>query len=116
MRSEDMNIYVDAVGNVTVVTIVGELDGSTAGPAQHQILPLIQPGVRVLLDMTNLEYMSSAGARTLLLIYRQIRANEGDVVLAGLRPEIEDMLAVTGFLEHFTVAATVDDSLAMFGE
>ena len=111
-----MEIYVDIVGSVTVVAVTGELDGSTAGPAQDQILPLIQPGARILLDMADLAYMSSAGARTLLLIYRQIRANEGDVILAGLSAEIEDMLAATGFLDYFELAATVDDGLAIYGE
>ena len=111
-----MDIYVDTVGNVTVVSIVGELDGHTSPPAQDRILPLIQPGTRVLLNLTDLEYMSSAGARMLLLIYRQIKANNGDVILAGLIPEIQDMLVSTGFLGYFEIAATVDDGLAMFGE
>ncbi len=111
-----MEVFVDEVGSVVVVSVVGELDGHTSPPAQDQILPLIQPGSRVLLNMTDLSYMSSAGARMMLLIYRQIKANEGDVILAGLIPEIQDMLAATGFLDYFEVAATVDDGLAMFGE
>ena len=45
-----MEIYTDYVGGVTVVALVGELDGSTAGMAQEQVLPLIEPGVRLVLD------------------------------------------------------------------
>ena len=111
-----MKLYVEDVGNVTVVSLVGELDGNTAPDAQSQVLDLMGPGVQILLDMTDLEYMSSAGARTLLLIHRQITQNEGDLILAGLNVEIADMLAATGFLDYFDVAASVDDGLAMYGE
>ncbi len=111
-----MEIYVDSMGSVTLITLVGEMDGKTAPVAQDQILPLIQPGSRILLGMNDLAYMSSAGARTLLLIYRQITQNQGGVILAGLNAEIQDMLAATGFLDYFELAATVEDGLAMFGE
>jgi anti-sigma B factor antagonist len=111
-----MDIYVDAVGGVTVVAITGDLDGSTAPRAQTEVLALVEPGIRIVLDMTDLAYMSSAGARLLLLIYRQISENSGDVVLAGLSTEIEDMLSATGFLDYFKVAMTVDDGLVMFGD
>jgi anti-sigma B factor antagonist len=110
-----MEIYVDTVDYVTIASIVGELDGQTAPIAQDQILDLIGPEARILLDMTRLEFMSSAGARTLLLIYRHIQANNGGVVLAGLIPEIADMLSATGFLDYFEVVETVDDGLALFG-
>ncbi len=111
-----MELYVEDVGTVTVVSIVGEMDGSTAPEAQDKVLQILGPGVRILLDLTALEYMSSAGARTLLLIHRQITQNEGDLILAGLSIEIADMLAATGFLDYFDVANTVDDGLAMYGE
>jgi anti-sigma B factor antagonist len=110
-----MDIYVEDVASVTVVSLVGDLDGNTAPRAQAEILPLIGSGARIVLDMTGLEFMSSAGARMLLLIYRQIRASDASVILAGLHSEIEDMLGATGFLDHFEVTGTVNDGLAMFG-
>jgi anti-sigma B factor antagonist len=110
-----MEIRVDSMGSVTVVAIVGDLDGSTAPQAQTEVLALVGPGAKILLDMTGLEYMSSAGARLLLLIYRQITQNNGDVLLAALRTEIEDMLSATGFLDYFKVADTVDNGLIVLG-
>ena len=62
-----MEIRVDAIGSVTVVAIAGDLDGSTAPRAQEEVLTLLGPGVKILLDLTTLDYMSSAGARLLLL-------------------------------------------------
>jgi anti-sigma B factor antagonist len=110
-----MELYVENVGGITIASLVGELDGQTAPGAQDGILALVAPRVAIILDMTGLEYMSSAGARALLQIYRGITAQQGDVVLAGLNDEIADMLDATGFLNYFDVAATVDDALALFG-
>lgn len=110
-----MEIYTDDVNGVLVVTVEGELDGHTAPVAQDQILPQIQNGVRMVLNMTNLSYMSSAGARTLLLIYRQITQAQGQVILAGMVEDIQDMLSATGFLDYFQLAASVDDALAIYG-
>jgi anti-sigma B factor antagonist len=110
-----MEIHVDAVGSVTVVAIAGDLDGSTAPRAQSEVLALVGPGTKILLDMTSLDYMSSAGARLLLILHRQIVAVEGDVLLAGLSTAIQDMLSATGFLDYFKVADSVDDGLAVLG-
>jgi anti-sigma B factor antagonist len=110
-----MEIQIIEVGSVMVASLVGDLDGNTAPQAQEQILVVCGSGVRILLDMTQLDYMSSAGARTLLLVYRQIKQNDGAVALAGLNQDIADMLSATGFLDYFQVAATVDEGLALFG-
>ena len=48
----------------------------------------------------------------LLLVYRQITAKKGCVVLVGLNDDIKDTMEATGFLDHFTTVATVDDGKA----
>lgn len=110
-----MEIYTDFVNGVSIISLVGELDGNTAPDTQQTIQGMISAGARIILDMTQLAYMSSAGARALLVIYRQISEANAAVILAGLSPEIADMLSATGFLEYFQLAATVDDGLAAFG-
>ncbi len=67
---------------------VGDIDGSTAPVLQDQILAVAQPGCRLLLDMTQVSYMSSAGLRVMLLLHRQISGGKGKVVLVGLSEDI----------------------------
>ena len=57
-------------------------------------------------DVTGVPYMSSAGFRLLLLIYRQVSLRGGKVAIVGLSEEIRDTMAVTGFLDFFTIAAS----------
>jgi anti-sigma B factor antagonist len=106
-----MEINVKPVGQVTVIEISGEIDSNTAPQAQERILPLAQPEARILLDMSRVEYMSSAGLRMLLSMYRQITRQNGGLVLVGLAEEIKDTMSVTGFLNFFTTRDTVDEGL-----
>jgi anti-sigma B factor antagonist len=106
-----MEINVRSIRQVTVVEIAGDIDSNTAPQAQEQVLPLVQPGSKVLLDMSGVEYMSSAGLRMLLSMYRQISRGDGGIVLVGLSEEIKDTMSVTGFLNFFTTRDTVDEGL-----
>ena len=106
-----MEINVKSIGQVTVVEIAGDIDSNTAPQAQEQVLPLVQPGSKILLDMSGVEYMSSAGLRMLLSMYRQISRGDGGIVLVGLSEEIKDTMSVTGFLNFFTTRDTVDEGL-----
>ncbi len=107
-----MDIAIDQMDGVTVVSMAGEMDSQGAPQAQEALLPLASPGALILLNMSDLTYMSSAGLRTLLLVYRQITGNGGRVVLASVQPDLYDVMSATGFLEHFMLADTVDDGYA----
>ncbi|HEX2621574.1 MAG TPA: STAS domain-containing protein, partial [Phototrophicaceae bacterium] len=56
----------------------------------------------ILLDMSHVTYLSSAGLRMLLLLYRRIRENNGKMVLTGLTEEVADIMQITGFLDLFS--------------
>jgi len=107
-----MDVNVTSKQNAKVVTIVGEIDGSTAPKAQEVILAQVEPGAKVILDMTGVTYMSSAGLRTLLLAYRTINAKGGKIVLVGLSNDLKDTMSVTGFLDFFTCRDTLDEGVA----
>ena len=106
-----MEINVKSIGQVTVVEMAGDIDSNTAPQAQERILPLTQQATKILLDMSGVEYMSSAGLRMLLSMYRQMLRQNGGIVLVGLSEEIKDTMAVTGFLNFFTTRDTVDEGL-----
>lgn len=108
-----MEINVRALGdNVTIVELAGELNAASTPLFQDTILPLADRGSKILLDMSRVTYMSSAGLRTLLLLHRQISKTPGaNVVLFGLSEEIQDTMAMTGFLEYFSTCKDVESGL-----
>lgn len=107
-----MNINIRTVEQVTVVEIAGDIDGKTAPQVREQISALVQPEVKIILDMTQVDYMSSAGLRVLLATYRQVKSSDGRIVLVGLVEEIKDTMSMTGFLRFFTAHETVEAGLA----
>lgn len=98
-----------------MVEVAGDIDSNTAPQAQERILPLVQPAAKLLLDMSGVEYMSSAGLRMLLSMYRQVSRQNGGIVLVGLVEEIKDTMSVTGFLNFFTIRDTLDEGLKALG-
>ncbi len=111
-----MELTTKSINQVTVVEIIGDIDGKGAREIQDQILPEIQAESKILLDMSAVEYMSSAGLRMLLSMYRQVKGNNGRIALSGLSEEIQDLMSATGFLSHFSACATVDEGLAALQE
>lgn len=98
---------------VTLITISGDIDGSTAPSVQADVLAAAKPDIKMILEMTQVSYMSSAGLRVLLAVYRQATAQNGQVVLVGLVEEIRDTMSVTGFLDFFTTTDTLAEALAV---
>jgi anti-sigma B factor antagonist len=107
-----MAVTLATEGAVTVAALTGELDASTAPAIQQRLLPLALPGAKVVLDLTAVPYMSSAGLRLLLSFYRQITATGGAIALAGVADEIKDTMGVTGFLKFFALHDTPEAAVA----
>lgn len=108
-----MNVTVNTVDQITVVALEGDLDGKTAPEVQTQLAPLIQSGGKMALDMSKVPYMSSAGLRVLLTLYRQASANKGRIALVGLSDDLADTMSVTGFLDFFTTCKTLDSAIEL---
>jgi anti-sigma B factor antagonist len=109
-----MKIHIKTVEGITVAALSGEIDATTAPTLTDKFLPLAEAGGKLLLDMSQVAYMSSAGLRVLLSLYRRAAAHDGKVVLVGLSEEIKDTMTVTGVLGFFTTGETVAEGLAAF--
>jgi anti-sigma B factor antagonist len=96
---------------VTVVALEGDVDASTAPAIQRQLLPLVRPGCRIVVDMTEVPYLSSAGLRLLLSTYRQVTGHGGRLALVGVAEEIREIMSITGFLGFFTLRRTVEEGV-----
>ncbi|MEB3160171.1 MAG: STAS domain-containing protein [Synechocystis sp.] len=108
-----MEIQTQVTNNIQVATLSGDIDASTASVVTETILPLVESNSKTLLDMTNVAYMSSAGLRMLLSLYRQAVAQESQIVLVGLSEDVQDTMSVTGFLDFFQIANSLEDGIQL---
>jgi len=84
----------------------GSLDGKTAPEAREQLRPFLEANSRLVLDLRKVDYLSSAGLRLLLLLYRELTARKGKLVLLGVSDDIRNVMSHTGFLNFFTLVNT----------
>jgi anti-sigma B factor antagonist len=96
-----MDVQVENVEQATIISIDGELNATTTANIQDDVLSAAEAGQHILLDMSRVTYLSSAGLRMLLLLYRRICENNGYMVLTGLSEEVADVMKITGFLDLF---------------
>lgn len=101
-------------GNVTILNLSGKLNASTTWAMQDYAEQLAKTERCILLDMSQVTYLSSAGLRVLLLMYRYIRESKGNVALIGLTQEVQDVMEITGFLDLFTVYYSREDGIRAF--
>ncbi len=111
-----MNVDIRQQKDVTIVKLSGELDRQTVPGLQEELLPLLVPGCKILMDMSGLSYMSSAGLRVFLLFYRQVDGANGRIVLSGLQEMLHDTMSITGFLDFFQTYDTVAEGIAALQE
>jgi anti-sigma B factor antagonist len=96
-------------GDVTVVGLDGRLDSGTAARVQQDLDALVPEGAPVLLDLSRMSYMSSAGLRVFLLVYRRAGERGARIALAAVPRDAHEIMAATGFLDFCTVADSVAD-------
>jgi anti-sigma B factor antagonist len=111
-----MEVLINSVSGATVVVLAGDIDGSTAPVAQARILEQLVAGETLILDMTGVAYMSSAGLRMLLSAHRSAATKGGSVRLVGLSEDLQDTMAATGFLEFFSTYPSVAAALVSLGK
>lgn len=110
-----MNITSRKEGIICVVSVGGRLDGTGAPEVETQCRSLIDSGeIRQLLDLTDVEYISSAGLRSLLVVAKQIKAVNGILVLCNLQPVVKEVMEISGFDKILTLAADQATGLTLF--
>jgi anti-anti-sigma factor len=67
---------------------------------------------KLVLDLSGLEYISSAGLRILILAAKQCKAQGGTLLLAGLRPLVQEIFDIGRFTLVFDIAPSLREALA----
>lgn len=102
--------------DTVVVSPAGRIDTSNVDAFQAALAPHLAacaPGKdRLVLDLAGLEYISSAGLRALMLAAKQIKAQNGTLLLASLRPLVTEIFEISRFTMLFQIAPTLRDALA----
>ncbi|MBN1948594.1 MAG: STAS domain-containing protein [Candidatus Cloacimonetes bacterium] len=98
--------------NVEILSLVGRLDANTAGILEKKLIPLFDSYSRdVVIDFSELDYISSAGLRILLLAAKTARNKEGSIVLCSMQDFIREIFEIAGFMPVFKITNTLEEAL-----
>ena len=95
---------------VGVVKISGSLDGETVGAAERAIKPVLdKPQPTVVLDLSDLTFISSAGVSFFLVTRKTLEAKKTSVGVVGMRPSIRKVFDIVKVLPAAKVFASVQE-------
>jgi anti-sigma B factor antagonist len=108
-----MEIAVTRKNQFHVIAMSGRLDALTAPALEDEARKLLGEGASALiLDMTNLDFVSSAGLRAILFLAKGLRASKGEMRFAGLAPAVLEVFEISGFTKLFSIYATLAEAEA----
>jgi anti-sigma B factor antagonist len=112
-RMTDVRHEVSTQGEMSVLAIAGRLDGTRSGPLGEQWARMPFEGhLRIVLDLSGLEWIDSSGVGALISLAKQTRARGGAVKAACLQrqpKEVFRLLRLEAILETFD---TVEEAVA----
>lgn len=99
-----MSLSSEKIGEVQVVSVAGQVNSANASEVEAGLLAAIgKDERRCVLDMSQLDYISSAGLRVVLMLAKRLKQNSGQLILCGLQPNVTEVFEISGFLSILTV-------------
>lgn len=107
-----MQITATIKENTTIATLTGRMDAMTTAEFDRWFAEqLSAERTRFILDLQGLDYISSAGLRSLLAAAKQMKARNGVLLLCCLGGTVEEVFRMSGFLTIFQSFSSVEEAL-----
>lgn len=98
-----------------VVGVAGRLDTDTAAEFERHCSEAIVAGHhRLVLDLAQLEYISSAGLRAILATAKRVKPHGGGLTVCSLAGGVADVFAISGFARLMPIVTDVPSALRAF--
>ncbi len=107
-----MNINLSNVKGIDVISVSGRLDAETSGELAKRLSGLIdQKKFKLVLDLSGLEYISSAGLRVVLEITKKTRVSGGNLYLANIQEYVGKVLDISGLSSFLKISKSIDEAV-----
>ena len=107
-----MEITEERRADVLVLHVIGKLNASTSKGFEDKILALIAAGQeKLVIDLSQLDYVSSAGLHVFLLGAKRMEEAKGRFIVCALKPAIKHVFDIAGVSSLVTLAASTDEGV-----
>ena len=116
--SDARRIDLSEVGDVTIARFVDKkiLDETNIAEIGNQLFGLIDEDgrMKIVIDFTVVEYLSSAALGKLITMEKKVKAASGQLKLTNIRPEILEVFTITRLDKIFNILSTTEAALEAF--
>jgi|WetSurMetagenome_2_1015567.scaffolds.fasta_scaffold00036_17 anti-anti-sigma factor len=99
-------------GAVSIIEVAGRMDAVTAPTFDKFFREISSSEIQAfLILMNNLDYISSAGLRSILMAAKQVKAKNGRLVLAGMKDAVKEVFNLSGFQAILRICESGEDAL-----
>jgi len=110
-----MEIQDSRLNDLVVIKITGEIDAITAPQITEHIRQHIEQGnIKLITDLNDVPYTSSAGLRVFLAAVKETRFKNGDMRLANIQKDVMKVLTLTGFTNILKIFPDVDAAVQSY--
>jgi anti-anti-sigma factor len=107
-----MEIVAEDTRDLTIVTVAGRLDSAAALKFSGRLAELRQDGkVQLLIELSRLTYISSAGCRALFVAARQTAAQGSQLTLCGMNGAVKQVVELAGLSSQVGVYASREEAV-----
>jgi anti-sigma B factor antagonist len=100
----DLSISVESFKRVDLVTLAGRVDSNSASQLDSTLKSLLENGrYKIVLELSGVSYLSSAGLRAMVSAVRESKKHRGDVRLANVSGRVDEVLKLAGLNAIFQV-------------
>jgi anti-sigma B factor antagonist len=110
----DLSIHTDSTKDFPVMNLIGRIDSESAPHMEDALKKLVQDHNNIVLNLQDVEYMSSAGLRAIVRAYQMVKKKGGDVHLACVPDQIEGVLLTVGMNQLFKSYPNTQEAMAGF--
>ena len=97
---------------VEIFSVKGSLDSNTSSEFETRIYAALESGQRkLILNLEDLEYISSAGIRVMLKTTKDLKRMEGNIVLCSLQDYVREVFDIAGFDGYLNIEKNLDDAM-----
>lgn len=107
-----MEFVTEKNGDALAIKVSGRMDAVTAPEFEQACQKQIDAGAKkVVADLSGLEYISSAGLRSILATAKKLKSVGGEIRFCGLSGMVQEVFSVSGFASMFKIHDTLSDAL-----
>lgn len=106
--SDNLSINIQSENNIMIFSLVGRIDTISSKSFENKLNETTFNRERVILDLSQIDYISSAGLRVLLILAKKV--DRENLIICNMKETIKQIFTMSGFDKMFKICASLEEA------